>query len=74
MIFPWFVEIPAVVYLAFWFLMQLFEGLGQLGVPQETGGVAVWAHIGGFIAGLVLVNLMKPARRPAPPAPVRDLL
>ena len=72
-IFPWFVEIPAVVYLAFWFLLQVLEGVGQLGVPQEGGGVAVWAHIGGFIAGVVLVNIMRPARR-RPPTPVRDLL
>ena len=71
-IIPWFVEIPAVIYLLLWFLMQLLEGVGQLGAPSQTGGVAVWAHIGGFIAGIVLVKLMEPARRP-PPAPVRDL-
>jgi membrane associated rhomboid family serine protease len=71
-IFPWFVEIPAVIYLFFWFLLQLLEGIGQLGVPQAAGGVAVWAHIGGFIAGVILVKLMEPARR-RPPAPVRDL-
>jgi rhomboid family protein len=71
-IFPWFVEIPAVLYLVFWFLLQLFEGLGQLGIPQEGGGVAVWAHIGGFIAGVVLVKLMEPLRRR--PAPVRNLM
>jgi membrane associated rhomboid family serine protease len=71
-IFPWFVEIPAVIYLAFWFIMQLLEGVGQLGAPAQVGGVAVWAHIGGFISGAVLVKLMEPARR-RPPAPVRDL-
>ena len=69
-IFPWFVEIPAFIYLVFWFLLQLIAGVGQLGLPQ-TGGVAVWAHIGGFIAGVVLVKLMEPARRR--PTPVRDL-
>src|SRR5207302_1541066 len=52
---PWFVEIPAFAYLIFWFLLQLLEGLGSLGAPvAETGGVAVWAHVGGFIAGVVL--------------------
>ncbi|MFN2547169.1 MAG: rhomboid family intramembrane serine protease, partial [Myxococcales bacterium] len=71
-IFPWFVEIPAVIYLAFWFILQLLEGVGQLGAPAQVGGVAVWAHIGGFIAGVVLVKIMEPARR-GPPAPVRDL-
>jgi membrane associated rhomboid family serine protease len=69
-IFPWFVEIPAFAYLIFWFLLQLLQGVGQLGMPQ-TGGVAVWAHVGGFIAGVVLVKLMEPSRRPAP---ARDLL
>jgi membrane associated rhomboid family serine protease len=68
---PWFVEIPAVIYLVFWFVLQLLEGVWQLGVPAETGGVAVWAHIGGFIAGVALVKLMEPSRRP--PTPVRDL-
>jgi membrane associated rhomboid family serine protease len=69
-IFPWFVEIPAFAYLIFWFLLQLLQGVGQLGMPQ-TGGVAVWAHVGGFIAGVALVKLMEPSRRPAP---ARDLL
>jgi membrane associated rhomboid family serine protease len=60
---PWFVEIPALVYLIFWFLMQLLEGFGSLGAPVETGGVAVWAHIGGFVAGVVLIKLLQPERR-----------
>jgi len=65
-IFPWFVEIPAFFYLAFWFILQLLEGLGSLGMP-ETGGVAVWAHVGGFIAGVVLVKLLQPPRSRARP-------
>ena len=72
-IFPWFVEIPAVIYLAFWFILQLLEGIGQLGAPAQMGGVAVWAHVGGFVAGVVLVKLMQPPRR-RPVAPVRDFL
>ena len=58
---PWFVEVPAYVYLGFWFLMQLLMGLGSLGGP-DTGGIAVWAHVGGFIAGVVLIKLMEPPR------------
>ncbi|HUJ26510.1 MAG TPA: rhomboid family intramembrane serine protease [Myxococcales bacterium] len=67
---PWFVEIPAVFYLAFWFLMQLLEGIGSLGArTADTGGVAVWAHVGGFIAGVILVKLMQPAgTRPSYPS------
>ena len=68
---PWFVEIPAVAYLIFWFLMQLLEGIGSLGMPVETSGVAVWAHVGGFVAGVVLIKLLQPFRRP--PAPARTL-
>jgi membrane associated rhomboid family serine protease len=70
-IFPWFVEIPALVYLVFWFLMQLLEGVGTLGAPVATGGVAVWAHVGGFLAGVVLVKLMQPPRRRPSPLEAR---
>jgi len=38
--------------------MQLLEGVGTLGAPVETGGVAVWAHVGGFVAGVVLVRIL----------------
>lgn len=58
---PWFVEIPAVVYLVFWFVSQLFSGVLSLGA-QAIGGVAYWAHVGGFVTGLLLVKLF--ARRP----------
>ena len=62
---PWFVEIPAVVYLILWFLMQLLSGVLALGVP-EAGGIAWWAHVGGFLAGILLVKLLEPPRRRAP--------
>jgi membrane associated rhomboid family serine protease len=68
---PWFVEIPAFVYLIFWFLLQLLEGLGSLGAAVETGGVAVWAHVGGFVAGVVLMKLMQPIRRRPSPLELR---
>jgi len=71
-IFPWFVEIPAFIYLAFWFLMQLLEGIGSLGMQVETGGVAVWAHVGGFVAGVVLMKLLQPSRRRPQPLEVRS--
>ena len=54
---PWFVEIPAVVYLGFWFLSQLLNGtLAIVAGMQGYGGVAWWAHAGGFVAGVVLVR------------------
>lgn len=54
-IIPWFVEIPAIVFLGFWFVSQLFSGLAALNVPNAAnmGGVAWWAHIGGFLFGIL---------------------
>jgi len=49
-----FIEIPAFVFLGYWFLLQLFSaGLA----PRNVGGIAFWAHIGGFIAGLICVKI-----------------
>ncbi len=58
------VEIPAVFYLGFWFLSQLLNGTFALTVKTfQGGGVAWWAHIGGFLAGIVLVRLFVRRRR-----------
>lgn len=54
--------LPATVVLGFWFLLQLFDGVLALGAPPGAGGVAFWAHIGGFVAGVVLAKLF--ARKP----------
>jgi rhomboid family protein len=51
---PLFFELPAVTYLAWWALSQLFSGTLSLAVPGTVGGVAWWAHVGGFAAGAVL--------------------
>jgi len=58
-------SVPAIVVLGFWIVIQLINGLGSLAVRTETGGVAYMAHIGGFVAGLVLVRLMTAGRRAA---------
>jgi membrane associated rhomboid family serine protease len=55
------VRIPAFILLGFWFVIQFFGGVGSLGL-QGQGGVAYWAHIGGFLAGLIVVVLYKLAR------------
>lgn len=58
------VELPAIVVLGFWFVIQFFNGAAAIASPNVTGGgVAWWAHIGGFILGIVLVNLF-PKRKP----------
>ena len=63
-IIPWFVEIPALFYLAFWFISQLFSGIASFGA---AGGVAWWAHIGGFLFGLLLGRLFLLRPPPSPP-------
>jgi membrane associated rhomboid family serine protease len=60
---PWFVQIPATIYIGFWFLAQLLNGvLTVVKGQQAMGGVAWWAHVGGFLAGLAFAPLF--ARRP----------
>src|SRR5579864_4124009 len=52
-------EIPAVLLLGFWFVLQLFVGVASIGPQaQAQGGVAYFAHVGGFISGMLLVILM----------------
>ncbi len=55
-------EVPAIVAIGLWFLFQLISGLGLLGGGTQVGGVAYAAHIGGFIAGVVLVKLFALGR------------
>ena len=58
-----FIRIPAVFLLGFWFVKQLFDGMGSLGSASHGGGVAFFAHIGGFAAGLLFIALYKLLRR-----------
>jgi membrane associated rhomboid family serine protease len=51
-----FTRIPALVLLGLWFVLQFFQGIVSVG-SADTGGVAVWAHVGGFVLGLLLVRL-----------------
>lgn len=63
---PLFVQVPAVFYIALWSMSQVFSGILTLGAPAEAGGVAWWAHVGGFAAGLALFRfflLPKKSRR-----------
>jgi membrane associated rhomboid family serine protease len=67
---PLFVEIPAITYLGFWALSQVFSGVLSVGLPDDVGGVAFWAHVGGFIAGGALCWFFlksKEAMRPLAP-------
>ena len=61
---PWFVEVPATIWVGFWFISQLLNGVFEIVAgAQSLGGVAWWAHVGGFAVGLALT---WPLRRPAP--------
>ncbi len=52
-IIPWLIEIPAFIFLGFWFLMQFLNAAGS----GSGSGIAWWAHVGGFVTGLALVKL-----------------
>jgi membrane associated rhomboid family serine protease len=52
-------KVPALLFILVWFVIQLFSGVASLGVVAESGGVAYWAHIGGFMAGLLLAFAYK---------------
>lgn len=52
--FPRFYNIPALLVLGYWFIIQLFNGVLSLGADTLGGGVAFFAHIGGFVGGLLL--------------------
>jgi hypothetical protein len=51
---PWFVEIPAFFFLGLWFILQFLNAAGSSG---EAGGIAWWAHIGGFVFGVIFLRL-----------------
>ncbi|MER3456211.1 MAG: rhomboid family intramembrane serine protease [candidate division GAL15 bacterium] len=56
-------EVPAMLFLPLWFVLQLLYGVASLGVSTQAGGVAFWAHVGGFVAGVVLVRWFVRRRR-----------
>jgi membrane associated rhomboid family serine protease len=61
----WFAApMPAFLTIGLWFVFQLISGLGVLGSGSQAGGVAYAAHIGGFIAGLLLIKVFEIGRRP----------
>lgn len=58
------VEVPAWVMLIYWFFIQLISGVGSVGYSQVSqGGTAFLAHVGGFVAGIGLIYLMRPKER-----------
>jgi membrane associated rhomboid family serine protease len=67
------IDVPAVVVLVFWFLLQLIDGIASLGVTDASGGVAFFAHIGGFVFGALVglvIRVVGRGRGPFAPASV----
>ncbi len=66
--FFWTVDLPALLLLGYWFLIQFFSGFEMLAIQSATrgGGVAWWAHVGGFIVGVLAAFVLRPrGRRPS---------
>ena len=53
------IQVPALIVIGFWIVLQFFNGIGSIANTADTGGVAYMAHIGGFIAGFVLTFLFR---------------
>jgi len=69
--FATIIEVPALVLLGFWFLEQVYFGAAGLAGPVAGGeGVAYFAHVGGFLFGLLTIRLIARRPRPSPPLPV----
>ena len=66
-IFVTIIEVPAIFILGFWFLQQIYFGAAQLSDPLGGGGVAYWAHIGGFVFGLLLIRAFARRVKRVPP-------
>ena len=67
--FVFVLYIPAWIILGYWFVLQFLAGAAMLSVAQtgrDVGGVAVWEHVGGFVAGLVMVKLLPERTRRTP--------
>src|SRR5580704_158210 len=63
-IFITFIDVPAWLMLIYWFAVQFFSGIGSIGYSTASeGGVAFFAHVGGFLTGIVLINLLGTKQR-----------
>ena len=58
------IQVPALIVIGFWIVLQLFSGIGSIANTAQTGGVAYMAHIGGFLAGFVLTFVFRGTSTP----------
>ena len=59
-IIPLFFSVPALVFAGLWFIMQVVQGASELFNPFGASGIAWWAHIGGFLAGIFMLRVLEP--------------
>ncbi len=64
-IIPLFIPIPALIYIGIWFLIQLLSGTSSLMLSDSATGIAFWAHIGGFVGGILLYRFFDSSKRKA---------
>ena len=67
-LFRFLTQVPAYVAIGIWFAFQLISGLGMLGSGSQGGGVAYAAHVGGFLAGLILIKFFDSGKKDSAPA------
>ncbi len=67
---PYFLEIPAFFFLGFWFILQFLSAAGSQG---QAGGVAWWAHIGGFVFGMIFLKIFETLPSVRPPEKIRQV-
>jgi membrane associated rhomboid family serine protease len=58
-ILPIVFPLPALLYTVLWFALQAWQGLAQIGAPADSGGIAWWAHVGGFASGVVMILFLR---------------
>ena len=66
---PLLFQVPALAFAAIWFALQVLQGAQEILAPTMAGGIAWWAHVGGFLAGVGLILVLRPppGRGPRPP-------
>ena len=57
--FIFLIPVPAILILGYWFVIQFLEGVNGIGMRVQGGGVAIWAHVGGFVIGVLFTLLMR---------------
>jgi membrane associated rhomboid family serine protease len=61
--FLYLIEVPAIMFVGFWFVLQFISGAVSVAARGASGGVAWWAHVGGFVGGILIFKLFRPRPR-----------